>query len=74
MLSGDIKFDREAPAEDVKKLATLNGILRREQFVTKYRHIFMKDEMDEDLVFVEAKFKDKKDEVEHVEILPSSPP
>ncbi len=74
MLSGEIKFDREAPEEDIKKLATLNGILRREQFVTKCRHIFLKDEMDDDLVFVEAAFKDKKDTVEHVEILPSSPP
>ena len=58
----------------MKKLATLNGILRREQFVTKCRHVFMKDEMDEDLVFVEAKFKGEKDAVEHIEIIPSSPP
>ena len=74
MLSGDVKFDREAPEEDVKKLATLTGILRKGQFITKCRHIFLKDEMDEDLVFVEATFKGKKDEVEHIEILPTSPP
>jgi len=74
MLSGEIKFDRVAPEEDVKKLATLNGILRREQFVTKCRHVFLKDEMDDDLVFVEASYNGQKDSVEHIEILPSSPP
>ncbi len=72
--SGEIKFDREAPAEEVKKLTVLNGILRKAHFVTKCRHVFYKDDMDEDLVFAEASFKGKKDAIEHVEIMPSSPP
>lgn len=74
VLSGEEKFDREAPEEDVKKLTVLKGILRKGQFITKCRHVFLKEEMDEDLVFTEASFKGKKDAVEHVEILPTSPP
>jgi hypothetical protein len=74
VITGEAKFDREAPEEEIKKLATLSGIVRKGQFVTKCRHVFLKDEMDEDLVFVEASFKGKKDSVEHVEILPTSPP
>lgn len=74
VLTGEAPFDRQAPEEDVKKLAILGGILKKGQFVTKCRHVFWKDEMDEDLVFVEASFKGKKDSVEHVEILPTSPP
>ena len=74
VITGEAKFDREAPAEEVKKLATLSGIIRKGQFVTKCRHVFYKDEMDEDLVFVEASYKGRKDATEHVEIMPSSPP
>lgn len=74
LLSGEAKFDREAPAADVKNLATLSGIVRKGQFITKCRHVFHTDEMDEDLVFVEASYKGTKDRLEYVEIMPSSPP
>jgi hypothetical protein len=74
MLTGVREFDRKVPAEEVKKLALLGGILRSGQFITKCRHVFRKDEMDEDLVFTPAMFRGKKDGVEHIEILPTSPP
>ena len=74
VLTGERKFNREAPAEDVKQLAILSGILREGQFVTKCRHVFQRDEMDADLVFRAATFKGKGDVVEHVAILPTSPP
>ncbi|MCP5067891.1 MAG: DUF2330 domain-containing protein [bacterium] len=74
VLTGERAFDRKAPAADVKQLATLRGILQRGQFVTKCRHIFHKDEMGDDLVFAEAKFRGRNDGVEHIEILPNSPP
>jgi hypothetical protein len=74
VLTGEREFDRKAPAEDVKRLATLRGILQRGQFITKCRHVFHKDEMGDDLVFVEARFRGRIDSVEHIEILPTSPP
>ncbi len=74
VLRGEVKFDRKAPAADVKKLAKLAGILREGRFVTKCRHVFLKSEMTEDLVFVPARYQGKKDTVEHIQILPTSPP
>ena len=74
VLSGERTFDREAPAADVKKLAKLTGILQKGQYVTKCRHIFRPEEMNDDLVFVEARFRGRVDSVEHIEILPTSPP
>jgi hypothetical protein len=74
VLTGEATFDREAPDDEVKKLAILNGILRKGQFLTKCRHVFRKNEMSDDLVFQEARFLGSKDSVEHIEILPTSPP
>ncbi len=74
LIAGEAKFDREAPAEDVAKLPTLSGLVREGDFVTKCRHVFWKDEMDDDLVFVPASYAGKADAVEYVEAMPSSPP
>jgi hypothetical protein len=65
---------REAPKEDVAALAQLAGHLQEGKFVTKFRKIFLKDEMNEDLVIVPARYGDAEDKSEYEEILPVSPP
>ncbi|MHC5010852.1 MAG: DUF2330 domain-containing protein [Planctomycetota bacterium] len=74
VLSDPSLYDREAPEEDVRQLGILSGILEEGQYVTKCRHVFLREEMEEDLVFVEARFRGRVDSVEHIEILPTSPP
>ncbi len=73
-LSGVKPFDRKAPAADVKGLSKLVGTLRQGQFVTKLRHVFRVSEMTDDLVFVPSEYRGKRDTVEHIQILPTSPP
>src|SRR5262249_34163404 len=46
---------REAPADDVKQLKILTGHLQEGQFLTKFRKTFIKKEMNDDLLIVEAK-------------------
>jgi len=65
---------REAPKEDVAALAQLSGHLQEGKFVTKFRKIFLKDEMNEDLEIVPARYGDAEDKSEYEEILPVSPP
>jgi hypothetical protein len=65
---------REAPKEDVAALAQLAGHMQDGKFVTKFRKIFLKDEMNEDLVIVPARYNDAEDKSEYEEILPVSPP
>ena len=65
---------REAPKEDVTALAQLSGHLQEGKFVTKFRKIFLKDEMNEDLVIIPARYNDAEDKSEYEEILPVSPP
>ncbi|MBX9679527.1 MAG: DUF2330 domain-containing protein [Gemmataceae bacterium] len=65
---------REAPKEDVAALAQLAGHLQEGKFVTKFRKIFLKDEMNEDLVIIPARYNDAEDKSEYEEILPVSPP
>src|SRR5262249_31731153 len=43
---------REAPAEDVRQLALLQGHLHAGLFITKFRKVFTRDEMNDDLVLV----------------------
>jgi len=74
VLTGETPFGREAPEEEIKNLRILSGILKQGRFVTKCRHTFLRGEMDQDLVFVDATFRGRSDSVEHVEILPTSPP
>jgi len=74
VLSGKKAYNRDAPKEDVTKLKLLLGHVKKGQFVTKFRKVFSKDEMDDDLELVRAKVGDKDDDVEYFSILPTSPP
>jgi hypothetical protein len=65
---------REAPADDVKDLQKLAGHLNEGLFITKFRKIFARDEMNDDLLIVPARYNGTEDVSEYEEILPSSPP
>jgi hypothetical protein len=65
---------RHAPAEDVKNLQQLAGHLTENWFITKFRKIFARDEMNDDLSIVPARYNGAEDSSEYEEILPSSPP
>jgi Uncharacterized protein conserved in bacteria (DUF2330) len=65
---------REAPATDVKDLQQLAGHLAEGLFITKFRKIFARDEMNEDLVIVPARYSGAEDSSEYEELLPVSPP
>ena len=56
---------REAPAEEVKKLKELLGHLQEGQFVTKFRKVFSKPEMTDDLKIVVARWGDAEDRSEY---------
>jgi hypothetical protein len=65
---------REAPAVEVKQLKTLVGYLKEGQFLTKFRKIFTKGEMEDDLLIVPAGLGLAEDQSEYEEALPTSPP
>jgi hypothetical protein len=65
---------RHAPTDDVRQLQQLTGHLQAGLFVTKFRKLFTRDEMAEDLVIVPARVGDHEDSSEYEEILPTSPP
>ena len=65
---------REAPADDVRNLQQLAGHLRAGLFITKFRKIFARDEMNDDLSIVPARYNDAEDDSEYEELLPVSPP
>jgi hypothetical protein len=65
---------RHAPAEDVKNLQQLAGHLTEDLFITKFRKIFARDEMNADLAIVPARYNGTEDVSEYEEMLPSSPP
>ncbi|MCI0641239.1 MAG: hypothetical protein L0Y70_19345, partial [Gemmataceae bacterium] len=65
---------REAPAEDVRALQQLAGHLQAGLFITKFRKIFARDEMNDDLLIIPARHNDQEDVSEYQEILPTSPP
>jgi hypothetical protein len=65
---------RHAPADDVKNLQQLAGYLAENWFITKFRKIFARDEMNDDLSIVPARYNGAEDNSEYEEILPSSPP
>ncbi len=65
---------REAPMEDVRQLQQLAGHLQAGLFITKFRKIFARDEMDGDLLLVPARMGQNDDNSEYEEILPTSPP
>jgi uncharacterized protein DUF2330 len=65
---------REAPADDVRSLQQLAGHVRAGSFITKFRKLFARDEMNDDLEIVPARYDDATDESEYEELLPVSPP
>ena len=65
---------REAPAEDVRGLQQLAGHVREGGFITKFRKIFQRSEMNDDLEMVPARYGDAEDSSEYEELLPVSPP
>ncbi len=74
VLDGTVKYDREADKEAIENLKILKGHLRTGLYLTKCRRIFHKDEMTDDLVFVDSTFEGKPDTMEYERILPTSPP
>jgi hypothetical protein len=65
---------REAPAEDVRQLQQLAGHLRAGLFITKFRKVFTRSEMNDDLELVLATQGQQEDRSEYQETLPTSPP
>jgi hypothetical protein len=65
---------REAPEEDVRALQHLAGHMQAGLFITKFRKIFARDEMNDDLLLVPARLGDNEDNSEYDELLPVSPP
>jgi hypothetical protein len=65
---------RNAPEADIKALQELLGHLQVGLFITKFRKIFRRDEMNDDLLIVPAWLGNQEDSSEYEEILPSSPP
>ena len=74
VIDGTRAYNREAPKADVDKLKLLRGHVKKGQFVTKFRKVFAKAEMGADLEFVRARVGDADDDMEYVQILPTSPP
>src|SRR5262249_22772193 len=65
---------REVPADDLKGLNQLSGHLQAGLFITKFRKIFSRDEMNDDLAMLPARHNEQDDNSEYEEILPTSPP
>jgi hypothetical protein len=67
-------FVREAPAEDIRNLRLLLGHLEAGAYITKFRKLFCRDEMNDDLVLMPARVGQTDDMSEYWEMLPTSPP
>jgi hypothetical protein len=65
---------REAPAREIANLRILLGHLQAGSFITKFRKVFTREEMNDDLEIVSAHHQDARDDSEYDEILPVSPP
>ncbi len=65
---------RHVPADDVRNLQQLTGHLQAGLFITKFRKIFARDEMNDDLLMIPARYNDAVDDSEYEELLPVSPP
>ncbi len=62
---------RQAPLDEVKGLSRLKGHLQKDQWLTKFRKIYRKDEMTHDLVLASVP---KEKEETYTRIMPTSPP
>ena len=59
---------------DIRNLAQLTGHLQEGGFITKFRKVFARDEMNDDLVIVPARYNGAEDMSEYERMLPTSPP
>lgn len=62
---------REGKKDDLATLSLLKGHVQANQYITKFRHVFSRAEMNDDLVMVEARVGDVADTSEHEEVLRS---
>ena len=69
-----LKAFSHAPNEDVKNLQQLTGHMAESWFITKFRKIFARDEMNDDLNIVPARYNGAEDHSEYEELFPVSPP
>jgi hypothetical protein len=74
VLEGRKPYNREAPKADIDNLKLLKGHVQKGQFITKFRKVFTKAEMEHDLELVRAKVGGQDDDTEYFSILPTSPP
>jgi hypothetical protein len=65
---------RHVSTEDIEQLRSLMGHLQVGLFITKFRHIFTRGEMNGDLVLLPARMGNEEDSSEYTETLPVSPP
>jgi hypothetical protein len=65
---------RHAPDDAVKGLQQLVGHVQTGLFITKFRKILTRSEMNDDLLIVPARLGNSVDNSEYEEILPASPP
>ncbi len=74
-LSGTQPFDRRVPQptlDQMDKLKLLKGSVAQGQFITKIRKSFTHDELNDDLVFVNAEINGQTDDTEYFETTPAS--
>ncbi|MCZ6677140.1 MAG: DUF2330 domain-containing protein, partial [Candidatus Poribacteria bacterium] len=74
VLKGKKRYNRDAPEEDVEKLKLLTDYIEQDKFITKFRKVFTKAEMNADLEFIRAMVSRREDNIEYYSILPTSPP
>jgi hypothetical protein len=74
VIDGTAKYNRDAPAEDVQQLKLLRGHVQQDRVITKFRKVFHKREMQDDLTIVRAVAAGSPDDTAYYEILPTSPP
>jgi hypothetical protein len=74
VLEGKRPYNREAPKADIDNLKLLRGHVQKGQFITKFRKIFTRAEMGDDLELVPATLNGAKDAIEYWSIIPTSPP
>jgi hypothetical protein len=65
---------REPPAEDLRQLQQLAGHVQAGLFITKFRKVFTRGEMNDDLELIPATRGGSEDRSEYQETLPTSPP
>lgn len=74
VLRNSEKYNRQAPPEEIKRLKILNGHLKQDWYLTKFRKNFARAEMTHDIGLVPARYNGTPDDLEYISILPTSPP